>query len=68
MIEELRPCPFCGSTDLLWYYYDVDNLNNPFDPCVVCNGCGLVIKFHGSERYKMTMDDIRKKWNRRVDE
>ena len=65
MIEELRPCPFCGSTNLNWYFYDVDNLNNPFDPCIKCTDCGLMVKFYGKRQFTKGMDDIRNAWNRR---
>lgn len=63
--DELKPCPFCGNTNLHHYYYDVDNRANPFDPCVRCDNCGTVFKFrdcHGD------LDDIQKVWNRRVKE
>lgn len=67
MTEELKPCPFCGSTYLHCYYYDVGNFGDPVDPCVRCNRCGLVVKFHGPKKYKMGIDGIAKVWNKRVE-
>lgn len=68
MIDELKPCPFCGSEDLNLYYYDVDDRCNPFDPCVRCNNCRTVLKFRGQKRYIGSLDDILKVWNGRVKE
>ena len=65
MIDELKPCPFCGSENLNLYYYDVDDRCNPFDPCVRCDNCGTVLKFRRGEG---DLDDILRVWNRRVKE
>jgi len=66
MTDELKPCPFCGNTNLYLYYYDMDDRCNPFDPCVRCYDCGTIFKF----RYGggCNLDDIQKVWNRRAKE
>ena len=59
-MSELKPCWFCGSKNLSLYYFDVDDRDNPFDPCVRCNKCRTIFRFcdgHGS------LDDIQKVWN-----
>ena len=66
MTDELKPCPFCGSTDLHLYYDNVDDRCNPFDPCVRCNGCRTIFKFFYNELGGL--GDIQKAWNRRVKE
>ena len=66
MIEELKPCPFCGSANLNWYFLDVDNRGDPFDPCIKCKDCGLTVKFYGERQFTKGMHDIRDAWNRRV--
>lgn len=64
--EELKPCPFCGNTNLYYYYYDSDDRGNPLDPCVRCDKCEIIFKFrHGAG---CDLDDIMKTWNRRVKE
>jgi len=65
MDPELKPCPFCGNTNLHLYYYDVDDRCNPFDPCVRCDNCRTVFKFHNGLG---DLDDILKVWNGRVEE
>ena len=69
--DEIKPCPFCGSTNINVYYFDVDSRNILYDPIVRCNVCNTVLKFRdtiGDDRRYRTLDDIIKVWNRRVEE
>lgn len=51
---ELKPCPFCGGTDLDYY---VDNFVSTY---VECNTCGV-------KRRKGKADNVARQTNRRVD-
>ena len=62
MTEELKPCPFCGNTDIEGpigrkIKYDVDAI-------VECQ-CGASISYNGSSIYKV-MEETKEKWNRRA--
>lgn len=55
MSEELKPCPFCGSSDVV-----LQNLTDEDDNYVSCNSCEVQqIATH-------TRDMAIKAWNRRV--
>lgn len=51
---ELKPCPFCGGTDLDYY---VDNFVSTY---VECNTCGV-------KRRKGKADNVARQTNRRAD-
>lgn len=65
-LEELRPCPFCGSTNIEYMDYDKEvafygtYLENYEE--VTCQNCGA-----NTFRNKLSTDKVgaRKKWNRR---
>ena len=69
--DEIKTCPFCGSSNINVYYFDVNSRADPYDPVVRCNVCDTVLKFRdtvGDDRRYRTLDDIIKVWNRRVNE
>lgn len=71
MDPELKPCPFCGSSNIHVYYFDVNSRGDPYDPVVRCDVCNTVLKFRDTitdDRRYCTMDDIIEIWNRRVKE
>lgn len=51
--ENLKPCPFCGGTDL--ELFDIPTENKTKRECISCLGCK--IRFFA---------DSRNKWNKRV--
>ena len=70
-IDILKPCPFCGSSNLNLYYKEVDSRGDPYHPTVRCNCCGTFLRFTdyiGDDREYRTLDDIVQVWNRRVNE
>jgi hypothetical protein len=71
MLEiELKPCPFCGGTNLIIRYvteYDKPSMNDHWQiGCLSVDSegwtCGVILKCSGS---KIQMIE---KWNRRVEE
>lgn len=55
---KLKPCPFCGGTDLDYY---VDNFVSTY---VECNSCGVKVQgAYNSERGEKEADEL---WNRRA--
>ena len=67
MIEELKPCPFCGGKAKIiggpedWSpsFYDPDSGGDPI--AVICENCGC-----GLHRNYDDYSDARKAWNARV--
>lgn len=53
MIEQLLPCPFCGSDSI-----DYDNCDYGNGKWLTCNGCGLRVTAEYGE-------DLESKWNQR---
>ena len=53
-MKGLKPCPFCGSTD-------IRIMNNPYFWCW-CNGCGVETMTYYTE------EELIKVWNTRVEE
>ena len=42
---KIRPCPFCGSTDVKWTSYMSDNEGTPYNAvCRKCDACGPTVK------------------------
>ena len=65
MSEELKPCPFCGNTNVYGYKEILPSDDNP-QYQVICDwyygGCG------SSSGYWDSMEECVKAWNRRADE
>lgn len=64
-LEDLRPCPFCGSTDITYTDWDSKIAFEGLDPQyeeVMCNNCGA-----NTFRNKRSDDAVsaKEKWNRR---
>lgn len=61
-MSDLKPCPFCGSTDILYF----DNSGYTIGPSLsygmFCTGCGAHTELHD------TLDEAIKAWNRRVND
>lgn len=56
-MTDLKPCPFCGSSDIGAY--------ENYSMCaieVVCQECGAIIRSYGN------LDNAIKRWNTRVNE
>lgn len=59
-MDELKPCPFCGGTDLVVKRRsDLDGMT-----FIICESCGVVTSFHGNELHLAAMAA----WNRREGE
>ncbi len=58
---DLKPCPFCGSRDLL-----IASVCG--DKAVVCKGCGAQSDWHGGIDLEKAEADAKAAWNRRVKE
>ena len=59
-MTELKPCPFCGSKDIVFGYEEDGSY------CIRCNDCGVQVG-HFIE-YMQHKEDIVGPWNRRVKE
>ena len=63
-MDELKPCPFCGSEDV-WYFEErLHIMGNAYLMGVKCRNCGGA--WISSDKRKCTNDAVRA-WNRRVD-
>lgn len=64
---ELKPCPFCGSTE--WSMdspLQIDDKDNGrFETFIHCRKCKLTMTEEWSARYA-AMDELIKRWNHRV--
>ena len=58
--RELKPCPFCGDTDLRIYRY-IDDNGAEVNSKITCMGC--LISVHQEET--CSVDDQVEAWNRR---
>lgn len=68
MNSKLKPCPFCGSEDLL------EDMNSSrflvilyFNSSVRCKGCGAEIRSENQTLPIAAQQQARDKWNRRRD-
>lgn len=78
MMSELKPCPFCGSTDVFIVNMKIPDYTSvlPLPPQeVICSNCGMGVVFcyANKSRKLLTEDEIKelnektaKLWNRRV--
>ena len=57
MSEKLKPCPFCGSSEMTVY-----NPSTSFGLFqIICSGCGAMVSFKERRRIKTAAEA----WNRR---
>lgn len=81
-MNNLKPCPLCGSTDLKHY---VTNARERNRGVIVCKGCGLRLEAYSDEEYKVAQayqgdfesahvftweqarEAVADKWNRRAE-
>ena len=63
---ELKPCPFCGGTNIV-YTDKADDKNNTH--CVYCYDCGGgTATFSGCSSHETLKNVAIKAWNRRADD
>lgn len=69
---ELKPCPFCGCTDI-YLTFRQDHWDGEKIPIVFCNHCKVSVEaeddapsMNYEERYKWLEDKVTKVWNRRA--
>lgn len=60
MTEELKPCPFCGSSDV--QLYEMTNYRDYAFAGIYCKGCKTYHVAWGSDENRINA------WNRRVKE
>jgi len=60
--EALKPCPFCGETNLVKLHYDED-----CNYRVTCCGCNMIFKWHFSNT-ESSWDNAIRKWNTRCNQ
>ncbi len=64
-MSELKPCPFCGNTDL---FYDYDNTGG-YIICARKNGCGTMgtaVHFTKDKTDEEVKQEVYRKWNTRT--
>jgi Lar family restriction alleviation protein len=74
MAETLKPCPFCGGTNLATSYCAYTNMDHEFMPDTVhmhvfdlyCKECGCRVQA-GGDTYYGAKDAVFEKWNRRAE-
>ncbi len=62
-MEKLKPCPFCGSTDIL----DFNNAEMAIGPNSINYGL-ICIECDARTGWYYTVDEAVKAWNRRADD
>ena len=62
-MEQLKPCPFCGCTDIC----DYSNAGLAIGPKSICYGL-FCVECDASTGWHNTLDEAVKAWNRRADE
>ena len=74
MSENLKPCPFCGSKDIVTRLGYNDAYKNPIIVKIYCFNCGSQMRKYVSQ-YATSfqdavdiMDEIKNQWNRRVED
>ena len=60
MTEELEPCPFCGSKELVFGYEEDGSC------CIRCTNCGVQVGHYRD--YMQDNEEIAGLWNRRAGE
>ena len=67
MMDNLKPCPFCGGKVKINYDINLE----PFG--VYCHSCRMLAKFNGikpignGEAFGRYMEDLTEAWNRRTE-
>lgn len=59
---KLKPCPFCGSTDIDIDETDFGRADDPYCYIVKCMACHASVYVDSDD----TMEDAASKWNRRA--
>lgn len=62
-MTELKPCPFCGNTEVRGTYLHVDDRCNPYGYAIFCDACDCIL----TNRWGVDKEIVRL-WNRRVEE
>lgn len=62
MIDELKPCPFCGSTQV-YFRMMGDYPNGDPVPAILCSDCHIIVKYYDNE---LNNEQIFAAWNYRV--
>ena len=57
-MEELKPCPFCGSTDV--------HITQSYPHYVYCLNCNMMVQLAG-KAWEKDMPELIKAWNARGD-
>ena len=61
-MKKLKPCPFCGSSDVHYYYYKSEK--QFYNLHIMCAGCNAYFISAGA----VNDDDLIAAWNKRADE
>lgn len=68
-MDELKPCPFCGSTDIPVIYRKQVGIPSGDDGCLVeggCTKCNVKMRFWALKK-SWARESFYKAWNRRTD-
>lgn len=66
MTEDLKPCPFCGSEDLVIGHSSCDEEFGSHYPFIHCKGCGASVSYIDRWGLSDYEKDVIRTWNRRV--
>ena len=71
-MSELKPCPFCGSTDIYETY--TEEYSGTKNPEIFCNTCKVIFAIENDSPYMNCEEDFkyreaktREAWNRRAE-
>ena len=68
-MTELKPCPFCDSTDITIGHSSWDEKFGSHYPYIFCRGCGASVSYI-DKRWGLSDSekDVKEMWNKRVRE
>lgn len=59
--DKIKPCPFCGGTDIEYYETDFGRADEPYSYIIRCNGCNANVYAESGE-----YEDAITLWNKRT--
>jgi Lar family restriction alleviation protein len=61
----MKPCPFCGSSEQLPSYHDIEGVRVVAVACDECEAEGPTVAIDGEDQTAAAYDEARALWNKR---